>query len=261
MTAMAARMHLPSERNKGSVPAFLAALVMHAALIGSMWFAVQWKTAASAPASAELWELPSVEQTTPLPTPTPAPAPETPTPAPAQEAPTPAPDIAIKHERARKTDEEPPKVPPKKEKEKKPKTTAEPTARELKRQQAEADRRHAEELKRLSSQAGEPSQTPALASAGPISNEWTARIISAVRANLSFAVPEGVSPSVYAEFEVELLPDGEQAAEPRLLKSSGLPGFDEAARRAIMRTDPFPRMANGKVQSPLTLDLHPQDVR
>lgn len=258
MTAMAARLHLPPERNKGSVPAFLAALVMHAALIASMWFAVQWKTAASAPASAELWELPSVEQTTPQPTP--APVPETPTPAPAQEAPTPAPDIAIKHERARKNEETPPKPVAKPEKKPKP-TTAEPTARELRRQQAEADRRHAEELKRLSSQAGEPSQTPALASAGPISNEWTARIISAVRANLSFAVPEGVSRSVYAEFEVELLPDGEQAAEPRLVKPSGLPGFDEAARRAIMRTDPFPRMADGKVKSPLRLALYPQDVR
>ena len=66
------RLHLPSERNRGSAPAFLAALVMHAALIGSMWFAVQWKTSTSAPATAELWELPNVEETTPVPTPAPS---------------------------------------------------------------------------------------------------------------------------------------------------------------------------------------------
>ena len=50
MTAIAARLLLPSERNRGTFPGFLAALVMHAALIGSMWYAVQWKTSAS-PAS------------------------------------------------------------------------------------------------------------------------------------------------------------------------------------------------------------------
>jgi colicin import membrane protein len=234
---------------------------MHAALIGSMWFAVQWKTTASAPATAELWELPSVEQTTPVPTPTPTPVPETPTPAPAEEAPTPAPDIAIKHERARKPEEAPPKPAPKPEKKKPKPTAAEPTAKELKRQQAEADKRHAEELKRLSSQAGEPSPNTPSVSAGPISQEWGARIKSAVLANLNFAVPEGVSPSVFAGFRVELLPDGEQASEPLLVHPSGLPGFDEAARRAILRTNPFPRKSNGTVDRTIDLELHPQDVR
>jgi colicin import membrane protein len=240
MTAIAARLHLPSERNRGSGPAFLAALVMHAALIGSMWFAVQWKTTASAPATAELWELPSVEQVTPPPTPAPAPVPETPTPAPAPEAPTPKPDIAEKHERPRKPEETPHKEAPKKEKKPKP-SPAEPTAKDLRRQQAEADSRHEEELRRLSSQAGTPSQAVPSVSAGPISQEWAARIKSAVLANLNFAVPEGVSPAVYAGFRVDLLPDGELAGEPLLVHPSGLPGFDEAARRAILRTNPFPR--------------------
>jgi len=258
MTAIAARLQLPSERNKGSLRAFVAALLMHAALIGSMWYAVQWKTTASAPATAELWELPSVEQATPLPTPTPAPVPETPTPAPAQEAPAPAPDIAIKHERVRKTEEAPPKPAPKSKSKPAP---AEPTAKELKRQQAEADKRHAEELKRLSSQAGAPSLDPPSVSAGPISQEWAARIKSAVLANLNFAVPEGVSPLVFATFRVELLPDGEQASEPLLVHPSGLPGFDEAARRAILRTNPFPRKSNGTVDRVIDLELHPQDVR
>jgi colicin import membrane protein len=261
MTAIAARLHLPSERNRGSVPGFLAALLMHAALIGSMWFAVQWKTSVSAPATAELWELPSVEQTTPPPTPTPAPVPETPAPPPPQEAPTPKPDIAEKHEKARKPEEAPHKEEaPKKEKKPKP-SPAQPTAQEMRRQQAEADKRHEEELKRLSSQAGTPSQAPASVSAGPISQEWAARIKSAVLANLNFAVPEGVSPAVYAAFRVDLLPDGEQASEPLLVHPSGLAGFDEAARRAILRTNPFPRKSNGTVDRTVTLELHPQDVR
>jgi colicin import membrane protein len=261
MTAVAARM-LPSRRHRGSVPAFLAALVMHAALISSMWFAVQWKTSASAPATAELWELPpSTEQATPPPAPLPAPVPQTPAPPAPAESPTPQPDIAEKHEKPHRDEETTRKeTPPKKEKKPKPSPT-QPTAQELRRQQVEADQRHQDELKRLTSQAGAPSPTPAIASSGPVSNEWGARIKAAVLANLNFAVPEGVAPAVYAEFKVALLPDGEQAGDPELSKPSGLPGFDEAARRAILRTNPFPRKPDGSVTSPIVLRLYPQDVR
>jgi colicin import membrane protein len=261
MTTAAARMRAP-ERNRGSFPAFLAALIMHAALIASMWFAVQWRTTASAPASAELWELPpSQDVSTPPPTPVPAPVPETPAPPPPSEAPAPKPEIAQQQEKPRKVEEVPRKeTPPKKDKKPKP-SPAQPTAQELKRQQAEADQRHADELKRLTSQAGSPSPTPAVASSGPISNEWAARIKAAVLANLNYAVPEGVAPTVFAEFSVSLLPDGEQAGDPELTKPSGLPGFDEAARRAILRTNPFPRKPDGSVVSPIRLRLYPQDVR
>jgi colicin import membrane protein len=260
-SAAAGRLRAP-DRNRGSFPAFLAALIMHAALIASMWFAVQWRTSASAPASAELWELPpALEETTPLPTPTPAPVPETPAPPPPSEAPAPKPEIAQAQEKPRKIEDVPRKeTPPKKDKKTKP-SPAQPTAQELKRQQAEADKRHADELKRLTSQAGSPSPTRAVASSGPISNEWGARIRAAVLANLNFAVPEGVSPSAYAEFKVSLLPDGELGDDPQLTKSSGVPGFDEAARRAILRTNPFPRKPDGSVDPSITLQLYPQDVR
>jgi hypothetical protein len=60
MSAIAARV-LPRGRNHDAVPSFLAALLMHAALIGWMWFAVQWRTNASPPAVAELWELPPIQ--------------------------------------------------------------------------------------------------------------------------------------------------------------------------------------------------------
>jgi colicin import membrane protein len=261
MSAIAARIR-PPERNRGSFPAFVAALIMHAALIGSMWFAVQWKTSASAPASAELWELPpATEESTPPPTPVPAPVPEAPPPPPQAETPAPKPDIAEKQEKPRKQEEAPRKeVPPKKEKKPLP-SPPQPTAKELKRQQAEADKRHEEELKRLTSQAGSPSPTRMVASSGPISDEWATRIKAAVLANLNYAVPEGVAATVFAEFNVSLLPDGELGGEPELTKPSGLPGFDEAARRAILRTNPFPRKPDGSVQSPIRLRLYPQDVR
>lgn len=258
-TAIAARrFHVHPRR--GSLPSFLAALAMHAALVGSMWFAVQWKTSVSAPASAELWELPpAIEEATPPPAPEALPTPpSSPAPPPAAAPAPPKPDIVEQREAHH------PEAPPRRDnvpkKKAKPAPKA-PSAAELRRQQAEADKRHQDELKRLTSQAGAASPVPSVASAGPISNEWSARIKSAILANLHYAVPEGVDPSTYAEFQVELLPDGEQAGEPVLTKPSGVPGFDDAARRAILRTDPFPRKADGSVQRHLTLQLHPQDLR
>jgi colicin import membrane protein len=229
---------------RDGAPSFLAALAMHAAMIGWMWFAVQWHTSASAPAVAELWELPPVLDASAPVVPAPAPAPE-----PAKEEPPPQPDIVVKREK-----------PPRKDHKPKP-AAREQSTEDLIRQQVAADTRHQDEMQRLTRQAGVPARMPAMQSTGPISNEYGARVQSAVRAHLSFAVPEGVASSVYAEFAVELLPTGEQASEPRLTKPSGLPGFDEAARRAILRTDPFPRRDDGTVPRSFILQLHPQDVR
>lgn len=272
MSAIAARV-LPRGRNHDAVPSFLAALLMHAALIGWMWFAVQWRTNASPPAVAELWELPPIQASSPPPAPIPAPAAE-PIPPPASEEPAPPKaDIVQKQEAPHKAVEAPPKETPTK-RENKPKRHDVPTPQEQRRQQAQAEKQHQEEMTRLASQAGGPvgqagqagqagvpTHATAFASTGPISNEYAAKIQTAVRAHLSYAVPDEVPASVYAEFDVELLPTGEQAAEPRLTKPSGLPGFDEAARRAILRTDPFPRRDDGTVPRHLTLQLFPRDTR
>jgi len=68
-----------------------------------------------------------------------------------------------------------------------------------------------------------------------MSDAYKALIIACIRPNIAFAVPDGTPEQVYAEFKVELLPTGEQAAPPKLIKPSGLPGYDDAAERAIIR--------------------------
>jgi len=258
MTAIAARM-LPRRHDHDAVPSFAAALAMHAALVGWMWFAVQWHTSASAPAVAELWDLspPPLAVTEEHPPEPPAPPVSPP---PSEAAPPPNADIVQKAETPRRAQEAVPKEAPKKDKKAKP-VRNEPTPQELRRQQAQAERQRQDEMTRLASQALATARTPTVSSTGPVSNEYSAKIQSAVRAHLSYAVPEGVAPTVYAEFAVELLPTGEQAAEPRLVKPSGLPGFDDAARRAILRTDPFPRRDDGTVPRSLSLRLYPQDTR
>jgi len=234
---------------------------MHGALVASMWIAVQWHTSASAPASAELWELPPVMDVSPAPT-APQPVPPEAAPPPPQEtaAPTKA-DIVEKRETRPKPATTPPREPARKEHKTRP-AAREPSTEELIQRQVAAEQRQREEIQRLTGVAGPTSaRPPAVASSGPISNAYNARVQAAVRSHLSFAVPEGVPYEVTAEFIVELLPTGELAAEPRLVKSSGIPGYDEAALRALLRTSPFPRQDNGEVPPSLRLTLRPQDVR
>jgi len=88
--------------------------------------------------------------------------------------------------------------------------------------------------------------------------EYAATVHAAVKARLYFRVPAGFPAMEYAEFTVDLLPDGRQAGEPSLGRSCGLPGFDEAARKAIMTVDPFPKRADGSVPRRLVLRLYPQ---
>ena len=95
-----------------------------------------------------------------------------------------------------------------------------------------------------------------------ISETYKALIIACVRRNLAFAVPEGTSEQVYAVFHVELLPTGEQAAPPRLTRPSGLPGYDDAAERAIIRCDPFPRDQSGTLPNrSFDLVMRPTETR
>jgi colicin import membrane protein len=263
MTALAADPH-PGlrrlrEHPQDSAGAFLAALAMHAALVGWMWVAVQWRTNAAAPATAELWELPPMIAAPAIPA-VPAPPVEAPPPPPSPEPVVPKPDIVQKQERPRRPAPSPSKEEPPR---KTPRHAAQPSPAELRRQQEQAEKQHQDEMNRLTSQASSAprARTAVTASSGPMSNEWQARIQSAVRAHLFFAVPEGVAPEVYAEFEVYLLPTGEQAAEPKLIKPSGVPGYDDAARRAIIRTDPFPRRDDGSIDRTLRLRMYPQDAR
>lgn len=256
MTAAALR-RAPGRQSHDTVPSFMLALAMHAALFAWLWVAVQWHTSATAPVTAELWDLPAPVE----PAPEPAPVVEAPPPPPPPaEAPSPPkPEITEQEEAPKRHEAAPPvEAPPKKKSKPAP---PKPSAQELRREQQLAAKEHEEEMRRLTAQAASTTGPPVPATSGPVSNAWIARVQAAVRAHLAYAVPEGVGPDVYAEFLVQLLPTGEQATEPQLVKPSGLAGFDEAARRAIIRTDPFPRKDDGTVPASFRLRLYPQEGR
>jgi colicin import membrane protein len=108
----------------------------------------------------------------------------------------------------------------------------------------------AENLKRMMGNAGTGGTGDAPKSQG--SNRADAayidRIASKIKSNIAFIVPNDLLGNPPVEFEVRLLPDG-SVAGIRKLKSSGVPGFDEAVARAIERSQPYPKDSSGAVPS------------
>jgi len=88
---------------------------------------------------------------------------------------------------------------------------------------------------------------------------YSKAIFACVRSHLAFSVLEGVAATAFAEFAIELLPDGRQSEPPRLVKPSAVSGYDIAAMRAILLCDPFPRRDDGSVPRSISLRLYPVD--
>lgn len=248
-----------------TLPSFMAALGMHALLVVGLWFTVQWRTNSPAPAVAELWApLSPVE----LPPPPPPPAVE---PQPQKAEPNAdiverqvvkphAPDLPSPPPPERRANEKPePRKPEPKKVEKK----IEPTPQQIEREQKQAEQRREAEIARLAGQLTSTEKTQA-GSTGTSRVTWQGLISACVKRNLNFVVPDNASDQAYAQFRVMLLPTGEQSndAPPILVKSSNLPGFDDAAERAIRRCDPFPRDVDGSIpERTVNVIVRPVDAR
>ncbi len=267
------RPRLPGAQHN-TLSSFALALAMHALLFGGLSLVVQWRTQPEAPVVAELWgSLPPIEVPAPPPAP-PPPAPKAETEAERRDA-----DIVVKQEK-------PPKVEPDTRKleeerrrieEEKKRIEDEKRRVEAEKKKLEAERRKAEaklaaereaqrkaDVERLLAQAGSAQGAPQ-AQTGPTggargSAEYAARLVAYIKQFIVFPVPEGTSPQIYAEFEVELLPTGEQA-RVRLVKPSGLAGYDAAVERAIGRANPFPRKPDGTVDRVVTIRFYPVEKR
>ncbi len=253
-----------------TAPSFALALGMHALLFVSMSFVVQWRTQDPGPVVAELWgalppPAPAIE-VAPRPPPPPPPV-EQPKPEikPPPEPPKLDPEISVQQEKKPPPKkEEPKKEEPKKEVAKKEapkkdtpkgdldKLLAQQVAQQAAKARAEEEARRRAETERMLAQAG-PAATDGRSRGDPT---YRARVIGCIRPHIVFAVPEGTSAGVAALFRVELLPDG-TVADVRLVKPSGLAGYDAAAERAIRRCDPFPRPLEGTFERVLEVDMRP----
>jgi colicin import membrane protein len=120
---------------------------------------------------------------------------------------------------------------------------------------AAADR--AATLKRMQAMAGTGGEGNAARSSGP-SGSYGGKVAAAVRPNVVFPEAELVNGNPGAEFDVRLAPDGTIVGTPTLVKTSGLPNWDEAALRALQKTEKLPRDVDGTVPPRLIVTLRPK---
>lgn len=152
-----------------------------------------------------------------------------------------------------------------KEEEARKKADAEKQAAEKKKQQAAADakaaeQRRQEDLKRMMGQATSATGGTGTAakSQGPKgSPNYANKLRAVIRSNTVFD-NSGVSGNPAGEYTVELFPDG-TVRSVRVNKPSGVPGFDDAVRTAVMKSQPFPADTDGKVPSSFTFTHYPKD--
>lgn len=121
--------------------------------------------------------------------------------------------------------------------------------------QAAADR--AATLKRMQAMAGSGGEGAAAKSSGP-SGSYGGKVAAAVRPNVVFPDADLVSGNPGAEFDVRLAPDGTIVGTPQLVKTSGLPNWDDAALRALQKTEKLPRDIDGTVPARLIVTLRPK---
>ncbi|MDM0045836.1 cell envelope integrity protein TolA [Variovorax dokdonensis] len=125
---------------------------------------------------------------------------------------------------------------------------------------AQAAKDRADQLKRLQAMAGtgsESSTGQAARSSGP-SGSYGARIASAVRPNITYPDADTVRGNPATEFDVKLAPDG-TIVDIKMVRSSGVPGWDQAAERGLRKTDKLPRDTDGRVPPAMRIALRPKD--
>lgn len=241
------RWHAPE---KGSGPAFALSILAHAVLFIAIAFMVRWKSEPVGTVSAELWSLPPAAVQQPAPVPPPRPVIVEPPP---PEPETRKADIVMEQKKL------PPKPEPKKEIKPEPKKEIKPEP--VKKVEAKTEK--LPDPNAVVQRAVAQAQTAAVAVTGPVGggisgDAYSAQIRSCIRPHIVFNVPEGTRPRQYeAQFEVSLLPTGEQAGVPKLIKASGLAAYDQAVERAIRRCDPFPRPKEGPMPRSLPLIFDP----
>ena len=124
-------------------------------------------------------------------------------------------------------------------------------------QKLEAQRQ--ENIKRMAGLAGASGASDAtgnaLKSSGP-SPSYGGRIRARIKPNIVFT--EDISGNPTAEVEVRTSPDGTIVSR-RLLKASGVAGWDEAVLKAIDKTETLPRDIDGRVPPSLVISFRPKD--
>ncbi|HEY4372388.1 MAG TPA: cell envelope integrity protein TolA [Burkholderiales bacterium] len=269
----AADFRFQPHEDRGSIRAFVLAVVMHCLLIAFLYFGISWTNQPAAPAQADLWTaLPPMTSTPPPRAVTPPPPPPKPEPKPepkvVEPEPVPPPpvkaDIVQKTEKKKVEKKEPP--PKKKEEEKKPpppkEVKKEPPPPPPKKDPPKVQPKPVDDItaalekesreKAMKDINAAASRDLAGAPSSGASKDWVSKVGALVRSKLPATIVDSVPPNAKAEFDVTLLPGG-IVNTVKLVKSSGYPAYDEAARNAILQASPLPPPTGNMKEVPRNL--------
>ena len=220
------------------LPAGLLALTVHAAFFALLVFGMRWQSQPPQEFSVELWNsLPVVDV---LPEQMPAP-PVEPAPPPVVKAEPPPvkADIELREKNGKKLKdaEEAEKAA------KKAEAIAKAAAAAAKQ---ESERR---ELEAYAAQRAQTEQARIRAEVVAATATQVGRYQDMIRSKIrrNIVMPPDVPESAVAEFKVTLLPGG-MVMDVVLLKSSGIPAYDDAAERAIHKAEPLPMPTEAGMQ-------------
>ena len=287
---------IPKDPGRGRAIALAAAV--HVALLAFLWIGVRWQNETPIAVEAEIWS-PQIREAAPLPQPevlrTPKPVadiPVRPTPSPVEKiVPEDPPDIALEQLKKRKAEQRKERLLEQQEEEKikkkadekrlavekqaqqsqqrdeatKEKALLKKAALDKKRQADELEKKQlaklqADEMNRITAGvAGTGGTGTAPKSQGGRADPgYVQRVGARIKSNTIFNVADDVDGNPAVEYTVELLPDG-SIRGIRKTKSSGVAGFDEAVRRAIEKSAPFPADKSGIAPASFTMTHRPKD--
>jgi colicin import membrane protein len=240
---------------------FVYSALIHLGLIAAFAFGVHWHASQPEGVEAELWaSVPQIAAPRAVEPPVVVAPPKVEPPPVAR--PEPNPDAQIAIERAKREEKQKQKELAEKEAAEKrlalQKQAAE-DARKKKAEEAKLAAQHEAQVKRILAQAGatgDPLSTGrATQTAGP-SASYAGRIRARIKPNIVYSDAGGGNP--LATVEVKLAPEGTIVGK-RLVKSSGVPAWDEAVQRAIDKTEVLPRDIDGRVPPSIEIDFRPRD--
>lgn len=132
-------------------------------------------------------------------------------------------------------------------------------AQQAKEEAARIEAQRQANLKRMAGLAGasgsDKATGSALRAAGP-SAGYAGRLRARIKPNIVFT--ENIDHNPVAEVEVRTSPDG-TILQRKLIKSSGVPAWDEAVLKAIDKTATLPRDTDGRVPGELLITFRPKD--
>jgi colicin import membrane protein len=245
-----ARLPIPPPPERGTWGAFSLAVMIHVLLAAFLFYGMHWRSSPPAGAEAELW---TAVPDTPTPHATPTRAPE----APQEEA-----DIALQRKQRQQRQAQLQAQLAARQRREKLMQQQLSEAQNRRRQQIEEERQA--RLKALQAMAGGTSGASGIERAatgtgagtgGSASSSYADKVRRRVEPNIVFAGDTSLDISTLVA--IDCAPDG-RVLNARIVRPSGNPSWDDAAMRAVQRSDPMPLDDNGTAPAHFTITFRPR---